>query len=104
MGDSVGQRLYTVMLALSTAALIAGTWFEGLELSRYDWLFSQARVAANKPRPVIAAPVQPAEAKPEPVPDPVAAKGPAEPAAKSNAEPVPEPAAAKGPAEPAAKK
>ena len=52
---------YTVMLALSAAALIAGTWFEGLELARYDWQFNKARVTAAKPRPMpIAAPAQPA--------------------------------------------
>ena len=44
------SALYTVMLAVSVAALVAGTWFEGLELSRYDWQFSKARVSAAKPR------------------------------------------------------
>ena len=99
------SALYTVMLALSTAALIAGTWFEGLELSRYDWQFSKTRVNANKPRPVeFVAPVQPAETKAEPAPEPAAAKGTAEPtAAKSTAVPASAPAA-KGTAEPAAKK
>jgi hypothetical protein len=58
------SAVYTVMLALSAAALIAGTWFEGLELSRYDWQFSKARVIAGKPRPgVIAPPARPAAAE-----------------------------------------
>ncbi len=47
------SAIYTVFLALAAAALISGTWLEGLELSRYGWQFSKARVAAAKPRPVI---------------------------------------------------
>ncbi|MGA2254826.1 MAG: hypothetical protein ABSG53_09205, partial [Thermoguttaceae bacterium] len=77
------SALYTLMLALSTAALIGGIWFEGLELSRYHWQFSKARVTAGKPRPVvIVAPVRPVETKAEPVLDHAAAKGTAEPAGK----------------------
>ena len=53
------SAVYTVMLALSTAALITGTWMEGLELSRYDWQFSKLRVAAGKPRPGIIPPPAP---------------------------------------------
>ena len=46
------SALYTVMLALSTAALISGTWFEGLELSHYDWQFSKAPGEGRRPPPV----------------------------------------------------
>ena len=42
------SALYTVILALSVAALIAGTWVEGLELSHYAWQFNKARVSAGK--------------------------------------------------------
>ena len=56
-----GSPLYTIMLALSTAALIAGTWSMGLELSHYDWQFTKARVTAGKPPfGAITPPVQPA--------------------------------------------
>ncbi len=71
------SALYTVMLALSAAALVAATWFMGTEVSRYDWQFSKTRVAAGKPPPVIMADLpQPAEPK---AAEPAAA--PAEPAA-----------------------
>ncbi|MGO9115203.1 MAG: hypothetical protein ACLP9L_38820 [Thermoguttaceae bacterium] len=81
------SAIYTLMLAMSTAALVAGMWCEGLELSRYDWLFSKARVTAAKPRPVvIAAPAPPTVARavepaPAPAPAPGTAKGKAAPAA-----------------------
>jgi hypothetical protein len=99
------SAIYTVMLALSSAALIAGTWFQGLELSRYDWQFTKTRVAANKPPPVVlVVPPQPSDVK-EPEPP---AKGTAEPAAepaaaKGTGGPMVLPPAAKGTAEPAAK-
>ncbi len=76
--------LYTVMLALSTAALIAGTWLEGLELSSYEWQFSKARVSAAKPRVVVI-----------PLPEPTPAKDvepPSIPAATPSAEPAAKPA------------
>jgi len=65
---------YTIMLALSIAALIIGTWFEGQELSRYHWQFTKARVSAGKLSPVvIAPPAEPATAeKAEPATDPAA--------------------------------
>ena len=63
------SALYTVMLALSTAALIGGTWFEGLELSHYRWQFSKTRVRAGKPPAVVmVAPAQPAPAEKAPQP------------------------------------
>jgi hypothetical protein len=90
------SAVYTLMLALSAAALIAGTWCEGLELSRYHWQYSKARVTAAKPRPVVIAPPAPPaemnEAKtakpPEAAPAPVAAKGTAARAAKGSAAPA----------------
>ena len=51
------SAVYTVMLALGTAALITGAWLMGMELSRYDWQFSKARVIAGKPRPGAIAPM-----------------------------------------------
>jgi hypothetical protein len=100
------SAIYTVMLALSTAVLVAGTWFVGLELARYDWQYSRTRVAAGKPPHVNIEPRAPVEIKLDPVPD--AAKPPAEPAAGKNQEPAAgknaEPAAGKTPAEPAAGK
>jgi len=100
------SALYTIMLALSAAALIVGTWFEGLELSRYEWQFSKARVNANKPRPVaFTPPVQPAETKTEPAPDvatPPTSKNGGR--AKNAASPAPDPAAAKGATEQPIKK
>ena len=88
------SALYTLLLALSAAALITGTWFEGMELSRYDWQYSKARVSKGKPRPVIiATPITPVEAAPapikaaEPAPAPAAAKSSAGPATKTSAEP-----------------
>lgn len=87
------SALYTVMLALSTAALIVGTWFEGMELSRYDWQFSKTRVSVGKPRPVI----MDAPSESTPIKEPEAAVELA--AAKSSAEP----AAAKTSADAAAK-
>ena len=106
------SAVYTVMLALSTAALIAGMWLLGLELSPsrdakhhgYDWQFTKARVTAGKPTPaVVTAPGQPAAVPAQPA----AAKGPAEPAAGVAAKPSgiaapPPPAAAKDSAKPAA--
>jgi hypothetical protein len=82
---------YTVMLAISTAALIAGTWFEGLELVRYEWQFSKTRVRAGKP------PLPPPVVIPEP--EPVADKttGPA----KGGEAPPPVKAPADVPAPPA---
>ena len=53
------SAVYTLMLALATAALVAGTWCVGVELSRYDWQFSKARVTAAKPRPIIIATTSP---------------------------------------------
>lgn len=41
--------LYTVLLALSAAALIGGTWVEGRELASYKWMYSKARVSTGKP-------------------------------------------------------
>ena len=55
------SAIYTVMLALSTAALVAGTWFIGLELARYDWQYSRTRVAAGKPPRVNIEPRAPVE-------------------------------------------
>ena len=81
------SAVYTVMLALSAAALIAGMWFQGLELSRYDWQFSRTRVSAGKPPRVM---IPPRETAAEPPPPPVPA-------------PQPEPAAPKDSAAPAAK-
>ena len=46
------SAVYTVILALSAAALIAGTWFVGGELANYDWQYTKARVAVGAPRPV----------------------------------------------------
>ncbi len=100
------SAVYTLMLALATAALVVGTWCVGVEVSRYDWQFSKARVTAAKPRPVIIAaptPAQPAEtnevkrAKQAGATSArAAAKGPAAPAGKGIAIP-----AAKGTAAPA---
>lgn len=80
------SAVYTVMLALSVAALIAGTWLMGLELSRdyqhhgYDWQFTKTRVAAAKSRLAAIAPVvQPVTSN---EPEPAAPKSTAEPAAK----------------------
>ncbi len=92
----MSSAVYTLMLALSTAALIAGTWCEGQELSRYDWQYSKARVATAKPRPInISAPVPSAptnEAKsarqPTAIPAPTAAKGSAAQAAKGSVAPA----------------
>ena len=106
------SALYTVMLALSTAALITGVWFNGQELSSYDWQFSKARVKSSMPpRVMIVAPERPEAAPvPEPPPPPKeaepAAKSSAEPAAKDTAEAAPKSSAEpapKGSAEPAAK-
>ena len=72
------SAVYTVMLALSTGALIAGAWFQGLELARYDWQYSKARVAAGKPRPGIIAPAA----------EPVGAKEAEPAAAKTSSAPV----------------
>ena len=58
-----GSALYTVMLALSTAALITGTWCVGLELSRYDWQYSKTRVRLGKPPIAVIAPLQPKTAE-----------------------------------------
>ena len=91
------SAVYTVMLALSTAALIAGMWLVGVELSHYDWQVTPARVAAGKPRPGIIPPPAPAVAKntDEPAAAPVAPK--------NTAEAAPAPAVPKGTAAPAAK-
>jgi hypothetical protein len=48
-----GSVLYTILLVLSAAALIGGTWVEGTELANYKWQFNKARVAAGKPSPKI---------------------------------------------------
>ena len=65
---------YTIIPALGVAALIVGTWFEGQELSRYQWQFTKARVSDGKRPPVvIAPPAEPAAAeKTEPATDPAA--------------------------------
>jgi hypothetical protein len=57
------SALYTVLLAISLAALIGGAWFECMELSRMNWQFNKSRVAADKPSPKFFAP--PPEAAPE---------------------------------------
>jgi hypothetical protein len=95
------HALYTVMLALSTAALIVGTWFQGIELSHYDWQFSRTRVTAAKPRTVVFMP--PSEPT-EPAPEPAAAKNTSEPAANNAPDPAKKPAdSEKKPEQPAAK-
>ena len=43
------SALYTVMLAIGAAALVAGTWSVGGELSRYDWKVSKTDVSKAKP-------------------------------------------------------
>ena len=43
------SAVYTVMLTLSTAALIGGTWLLGLELSHYEWQFLQAETLTGEP-------------------------------------------------------
>jgi hypothetical protein len=53
------SALYTVLLAISAAALIGGTWAEGMELARYKWKFNKSRLAADKPRQIYVAPVDP---------------------------------------------
>jgi len=104
------SAVYTVMLALAAAALIVGTWFEGLELSRYEWQFSKARVNANKPRPgVFMPPVQTAESKAGAPADEAArpagtAMAKKAAGAKNASSPAPGPAAAKGTAESPKKK
>jgi hypothetical protein len=96
--------LYTVMLALSTAALIVGIWFQGVELSHYDWQFSKTRVKAGKP-PTVYIPALPPPTAIKDLMEPAPAKDSAEPApAKSSVEAAPgkdsaEPAPAKGTAE-----
>ncbi len=37
---------YTAMMAMGTAMLIAGTWFLGTELSKYNWEIGRAKVRA----------------------------------------------------------
>ncbi len=50
------SALYTVLLAVSAAALIGGSWVEATELSRMKWEFNKSRVAAGKPAPKFFAP------------------------------------------------
>jgi hypothetical protein len=88
------SALYTVMLALSAAALIAGAWLVGLEVSRYDWQYSKARVKAGLPPRVVIVPPEKAEVAEVPEPPP---KEPEPAPAKDTAEPAP----SKGPAGPA---
>jgi hypothetical protein len=45
------SALYTVLLGISVAALLGGTWVEGMELSQMKWQFNKSRVDAGKPRP-----------------------------------------------------
>jgi hypothetical protein len=81
-----GSAVYTLMLAIGTMALITGTWFLGMEVSRYDWQFNKARVTAAKPHPPLITPT-PRAALPEiakPVEQPAADSG----AAKGTAAPV----------------
>jgi hypothetical protein len=57
------SALYTVLLAVSTAALIGGSWVGAMELSRYKWDFNKSRVAAGKPMPkLVVMPEAPAPA------------------------------------------
>jgi hypothetical protein len=95
-----GSSIYTMMLAISTAALILGAWLASLEVARYGWEYSKTRVAAAKrakvtaqdpfqwPKeaeaPAFVLPAAPADAaKPaEQAPPADAAKGSAAPAAK----------------------
>jgi hypothetical protein len=53
------SALYTVLLALSAAALIGGTWVEGMELAGYQWQCGKSRVAASKPRQNFVPPAPP---------------------------------------------
>jgi hypothetical protein len=101
------SAVYTVMLALSTAALIVGVWFQGIELSHYDWQFSKARVKAGMP-PRVVLPVPTSSAEASKIEPPPAQKEPEAAAAKDSVEPAPAkdsteaaPAPAKGSAEPA---
>jgi hypothetical protein len=59
------SAVYTVMLALCVAALIGGTWAQGMELSHYRWHFNKTRVSTDKPKPgyIPAPPPAPKEAK-----------------------------------------
>lgn len=47
------SALYTVMLAIGAAALIAGTWCVSGELASYDWKVSKTEVTKSKPVMVI---------------------------------------------------
>ena len=60
------SAIYTVLLAMSAAALIGGTWIEANELASYKWLYSKARVAAGKPRQTFIAPPPAAPNPPSP--------------------------------------
>jgi uncharacterized integral membrane protein len=57
------SALYTVLLAIGAAALIGGTWAEGMELSRYNWQFNKSRLASGRPPQLYFPPAdQPADA------------------------------------------